>query len=268
MQACKHDYLHTTYKYGYKFFIHNVFKICLLPTTTPCVLKFLLEEFPKRILWTLWTLHFDICNSQKYLWGRRPNWKPHPREQSQQARLHSHQSIQLLRPILLDEKNALDFTFYEICTVTVFVNFALKDNTFRIFYSTYTRDAHRGRDHATFLLICKQHPEKVISLRYVTDLQGSYRTFVLHLKQDGQNSQSAEIEWFFICFYCTNIYHMVRYTDKIKGLTISMLQEDWRPRMRIAVDLGRNLWKVYHVPKGNTMWHTRAKNVIPRRLNI
>lgn len=113
-------------------------------------------------------------------------------------------------PILLDEKNALDFTFYEICTVTVFVNFALKDNTFRIFYSTYTRDAHRGRDHATFLLICKQHPEKVISLRYVTDLQGSYRTFVLHLKQDGQNSQSAEIEWFFICFYCTNIYHMVR----------------------------------------------------------
>lgn len=79
------------------------------------------------------------------------------------------------------EKMALDFNFFEACTITVFIQFGMKDNEFLREYLLNTRDAHRGLDHSVFVLIAKLAPHHTIRpFKFLFRVQ--FRIFIVDLK--------------------------------------------------------------------------------------
>lgn len=143
-----------------------------------------------------------------------------------------------------EEENVLDFKFYEICTVTVFVGVCINDNQFRIDFFSSTRDAHRGRQHSNFILISHMPPKDVILLQKLYDTRLAVRIFALHVKSKFRISnpyQLEGIEWYFICPYCNNIFYRIDDTNRVKTLTVSNLQAQWRTDIGIGTDMWTEL---------------------------
>lgn len=137
-----------------------------------------------------------------------------------------------------DEMSALDFKFYEVCTITVFVKYGINYYLFHSNYFHYTRDGHRGVKHSTLILISKQSPKDIIWLRYPSERTVQRRIFALHLTRGHHVDpfQSAEIEWFFICPYCKYVVQSIDYTRKVKTLTMTMFRKHWRNDIELAID--------------------------------
>ncbi|OXA45875.1 hypothetical protein Fcan01_19221 [Folsomia candida] len=141
-----------------------------------------------------------------------------------------------------DKTNVPDFTFFEVCTVTIFVKFDTEDNQFRADYLYLTRDAHRSREHSVFILISHISPPLVKWRLSKVDYRGAHRIFALYLKMKPTITNSfheSEMALFFVCIWCRNRFHRVEYDGKVKSLTIRTFQKDWKPDIGIAVDIGR-----------------------------
>lgn len=167
----------------------------------PCVIKFVkLSEAIESVDQTERLIHANNPTSLVFTVSGRFNFP--------------HKTIQDLR-------NVLDFNFFETCTVTVFINFGAEDNPFRIFYIYYSRDTNRAWKHSVFILISKLPPEKLKPLLFTRiDYLLPNRMFLVHLNI----SNLAEIEWFFVCFYCKRILYPVKYTRQVRTLTMHTLQ--------------------------------------------
>ncbi|OXA42366.1 Monofunctional isopimaradiene synthase, chloroplastic [Folsomia candida] len=156
-------------------------------------------------------------------------------------------------PDIHDSMNTLDFKFYEVCTITVFVSFNKKDNNFRLLYLNNTRDVLMEQEDSTLVIISKYSPKQVFKLTCPDDCSVQSKTLVLRLKRyfDFPNSiQSAKIEWFFICPYCKNSFRYIHYTHKVKQLTVAMFQNKWGSKQKIGVYLGYTAKKVAICGKG------------------
>lgn len=134
-----------------------------------------------------------------------------------------------IQPWIHDKRNVLDFKFYEVCTVTIIVNFGLSDDKYRRYYFSYTRDAQRDPKNTVFIFISKLPPQEVIR---IVDYALPRRIFVVHLKTN--ISRQQDVTWFYICPYCKNVFHQIKYTDKVKTLTITKLRAHWRTDITIA----------------------------------
>lgn len=140
-----------------------------------------------------------------------------------------------------DDKRTLDFKFYEICTITVFVKFGTDDNEFVSKYLFFTRDAHRSLAHSVFILI-SQRPQQYLS--FAKTFFGYYaplRIFAIDIKLNSRIPSSffpLETEWFFLCRLCKNIFAPVNYTPMIKTLANKVFQvHGWRSDVSIAAHL-------------------------------
>lgn len=131
-------------------------------------------------------------------------------------------------PDIQDQKDLLDFKFYEICTITVFTNIEIQDNRFRSDYSHGTRDGNRGRKHSIIILISQLPPQDVILLRSRGDFSIPSTIFAIYAKT---------MEWFFVCAYCRNVFLPIFYTHKVKRLTVNSLRTQWLDDVYIAVIL-------------------------------
>lgn len=140
-----------------------------------------------------------------------------------------------------DEKRALDFKFYEVCTITVFIKFDTEDNKFSLTYLFSTRDAHRSLTHSVFILISQSLQQHLSFAATFFGYYAPFRIFAIDLKLNSRIPTSflpLDIEWFFLCLFCKNNFVPISYTTMIKTLTITMFQaHGWRDDVSIAAHL-------------------------------
>lgn len=131
-----------------------------------------------------------------------------------------------------DEKVERDFRFYEVCTITVFVNFGIQDNQFRNDYLLFTRDVHRSLVHSIMIVIFRPPRQHTMMTVHKYDYLVPYRVFVVDLETRVLDSillDHLEFKWFFYCIPCKSVFVPVRYTSKIKTLTVrSLNMQEWR----------------------------------------
>lgn len=188
----------------------------------PCVIKFLrMSDSLRFIDLTEHLIHVNNPSNLIYTVNGRYNFSNH--------------SIQ-------DEKMALDFKFYEVCTITVFVKFGTEDNAFRNLYFSLTRDAHRGLAHSIFIIISEENYNLLLS---VPEHRVPFRIFDVVLKINPPGSGSflgVEMNWFFVCIFCRQRFVSISYTPQIKKITVATFQEHgWRNDVSIGAMLDGKL---------------------------